>query len=167
MLLPFCSRSPFLVRIIKTPNEPLISRLTAFGLGRYLYHLPTVWVEYDAQAKAFTAQAKAKLEGIVALHYQRTLHPEAASHEDEEAASRAQDAALTTLRQQFEQLGSELYSEEWSQVRRHNVERITQGATSDGDELSAEQLQKLLAGMRQLKRKRHSARAKQRAQAAS
>src|SRR3989338_1163259 len=49
---------------------------SAFGLGRYLYHLPTVWVAYDAKARQFTDQAKAKLNGIVALHYQRVMQSE-------------------------------------------------------------------------------------------
>ena len=139
---------------------------SAFSLGRYLYSLPTVWVDYNAQARAFTAQAKAKLEGIVVLHYQRALQPEtgaepATSHEAEEAATRAQDDALKTVRQQFEQLGSELYGDQWAQTRRHNVARITASATSDCDELTAEQLQKLIDGMKQVKRKRRTKRAGQ------
>lgn len=32
-----------------------------FGLGRYLYELPSVWVEYDASKKAITDDAKTKL----------------------------------------------------------------------------------------------------------
>ena len=44
-----------------------------FGLGRYLYELPSVWVEYDANSKQFTDKAKAKLEGIIVQHYQRYL----------------------------------------------------------------------------------------------
>ena len=42
-----------------------------FGLGRYLYNLPSVWVEYDAVTKQFTDKAKAKLEGIIVQHYRR------------------------------------------------------------------------------------------------
>jgi hypothetical protein len=145
---------------------------SAFALGRYLYSLPTVWVDYDAQARAFTAQAKARLEGIVVLHYQRALQPETAeesstSLEDEATVAREQDEALTALRQQFAQLGSELYGDQWPQVRRHNVERITAGQSSDADELTLEQLQKLIDGMKQVKRKRRSARARQQAKTAS
>ncbi len=40
-----------------------------FTLGRYLYHLPTLWMEYDHTAKQFTDQAKAKLSGVIAQHY--------------------------------------------------------------------------------------------------
>ena len=42
-----------------------------FGLGRYLYELPSSWVEYDPQAKTFSDKAKAKLESIITQHYQR------------------------------------------------------------------------------------------------
>jgi hypothetical protein len=58
-------------------------------------------------------------------------------------------------------LGSERYGDQWAHIRRHNVERISQGATSDADELLAEQLQKLIDGLKQLKRKRRPKRADQ------
>jgi len=44
-----------------------------FTLGRYLYHLPTFWMDYDATSKQLTDQAKAKLSGIIAQHYTRAL----------------------------------------------------------------------------------------------
>lgn len=86
-----------------------------FTLGRYLYHLPTVWVEYDPQTRAFTAQAKAKLEGIVALHYQRALQPESEQQTSaarqsavDDAETQAEppaepEAGLVKLRKQFHQ----------------------------------------------------------------
>ncbi len=48
-----------------------------FGLGRYLYNLPTVWVEYDAEQQRFTEKAKARLHGIITQHYQRFLDGQA------------------------------------------------------------------------------------------
>ena len=42
-----------------------------FGLGRYLYTLPTVWVEYDEKRQAFNDKALARLTGIITQHYQR------------------------------------------------------------------------------------------------
>jgi len=44
-----------------------------FGLGRYLYNLPSLWVEYDAPNQRFTEKAKARLHGLIAQHYQRFL----------------------------------------------------------------------------------------------
>lgn len=42
-----------------------------FGLGRYLYLLPTGWADYDSQRRQFTEGAKAKLTGILVQHYRR------------------------------------------------------------------------------------------------
>lgn len=53
-----------------------------FALGRYLYTLPSVWVEYDAQSKSFTANAQSRLTGIIVQHHQRylaTVQPPAVS----------------------------------------------------------------------------------------
>lgn len=44
-----------------------------FGLGRYLYNLPSLWIEYDAAKKSFTEKGKARLHSVVAQHYQRFL----------------------------------------------------------------------------------------------
>jgi hypothetical protein len=133
-----------------------------FSLGRYLYHLPTVWVEYDAQTRQFTEQAKAKLNGIVALHYQRAMQlaeeegasvdtdREPASDDDEPAAA----VDLAKMRKQLQRLGRELYGERWAEVRSHNVERITAGKSTSSSELTGAQLQKLIEGMQQVKRTR-------------
>lgn len=132
-----------------------------FSLGRYLYHLPTMWVAYDAASKQFTEQAKAKLAGVVALHYQRALHPQESESppQAEETTATPEDAdELVILRQQFDRLGGELYSDQWEQVRGHNVERMTDGRTRDPEALDAEQLQKLLTGLQQIKRKRRGGR---------
>jgi hypothetical protein len=42
-----------------------------FGLGRYLYNLPTGWADYDPATKRFTDKAKAKLIGILVQQYRR------------------------------------------------------------------------------------------------
>lgn len=173
-----------------------------FGLGRYLYNLPSVWVEYDQNTKQFTDKAKAKLEGIIVQHYRRWLNdvdttgqrtsavesnppvaapsapeveeptqpePKAENKSTEQSApttvaetpkaskpEKVNDA-LDPLRQQFNQLGEELYGAQWEQVSRHNVERITAGKAADSGALSVEQIQKLVDGMRKLQRKRQSA----------
>ena len=141
---------------------------SAFGLGRYLYHLPSVWVDYDATTKQFTAQAKAQLAGIIVQHYRRTLELPAEPVEDvaftepesdeptSAAPSKADAKALETLRKRFAKLGQELYGEQWAQVSRHNAERITAGQSSDPADLTAEQLEKLIAGMKQVKRQRRT-----------
>jgi len=173
-----------------------------FGLGRYLYNLPSVWVEYDLNTKHFTEKAKAKLESIIVQHYRRTIKPSTGSgtgvtvgelveptvqtmsversdemkeeaeeapeataqnngeaqHETPEATpdETLHDDGLEPLRQQFDQLGQELYGEQWSQVSRHNVERITGGKANESGSLTTEQIQKLVDGMKKLQRKRHA-----------
>jgi hypothetical protein len=134
-----------------------------FGLGRYLYALPVTWVDYDAQARQFTAQAQARLEGVVVQHYQRTTAqpptPEVTSAPTEEAAANEQ---LVQLWQQFDALGSELYGDRWGEVSRHNTARLTEGATDNPETLTAAQLQTLITGMEQLKRKPKPARTSKR-----
>ena len=49
------------------------ARVTRWLPTLHLYHLPTAWMDYDASAKQFTDQAKAKLSGIIAQHYTRAL----------------------------------------------------------------------------------------------
>lgn len=47
-----------------------------FGLGRYLYNLPALWVEYDTTAQRFTEKSIARLAGIIEQHFQRTMDGE-------------------------------------------------------------------------------------------
>ena len=130
-----------------------------FGLGRYLYGFPTTWVDYDSKARQFTAQAQAKLKETVAQHYQRALARE--SEADESAAAVGDEEAndqLVQLWQQFNEMGSDLYGNRWVEVSRHNVERVTDGATDNPEELTVTQLETLISGMEQIKRKRKSGR---------
>lgn len=175
-----------------------------FGLGRYLYNLPSLWVEYDPQSRSFTERARARLDMIVNQHYRRVMdasaapsltnspavdgdvvattpasdesgdkdaptptpepQPVAAAASEEPAAPApngngsevpaSTDAPTAALRQQFDQLGQELYGEQWDHVSRHNVERISAGQAADSGQLTPEQLQKLIDGLKSLKRKR-------------
>jgi len=47
-----------------------------FGLGRYLDNLPALWVEYDAESRRFTEESRARLQGIIEQHFQRSLDGE-------------------------------------------------------------------------------------------
>jgi hypothetical protein len=44
-----------------------------FGLGRYLYDLPSVWVEYDAQRKRITEAGQKELESRYATWYTKKM----------------------------------------------------------------------------------------------
>lgn len=131
-----------------------------FGLGRYLYGLPALWVDYDSQVRQFTAQGQAKLKEMLVQHYQRTS---AKALEEESVADIADDDEeandlLVQLWQQFDGLGSELYGSRWGEVSRHNVDRLTEGATDKPEELTAVQLQTLIDGMETIQRQRKPAR---------
>jgi len=129
-----------------------------FGLGRYLYQLPTVWVEYDPEKKQFTDRAKARLEGIVVQHYRRTMEPkdEIAELFQNGDGAQAQTQAMATEAQltEFNELGAQLYAEQWAQVSQHNVERITGGDATAATALTDDQIQKLIDGMKRLQSKR-------------
>jgi hypothetical protein len=164
-----------------------------FGLGRYLYNLPTVWCEFDSERKQFTEQGKGRLAGIIVQHYRRHMDPDAeleelhingngtnshgmngsangkGLHELHEAAPRvtavaeaveapaAKASAPERLHTEFNQLGQEIYGEQWEQVRRHNVERISGGSVQHSEELGEDALKKLIGGLKKLKRQRQAA----------
>lgn len=60
------------------------------------------------------------------------------------------------LLQQFGELGKELYGDQWTQVSRHNAERVSDGQASDPGKLTVDQLQKLITGLESLKKKRQT-----------
>lgn len=150
----------------------------SFGLGRYLYSFPRMWVEYDAEKRKFSDAAIAKLNTVVAQHYKRYLDTNDADVEPQEpsdapqatqeapatstgsktiktlAAPRTGAPAQPTLKEQFEALGKELYDKAWERTRKYNVWKISNGQSSVASELAPEQLQKLVDGMKSLKEKR-------------
>jgi hypothetical protein len=162
-----------------------------FGLGRYLYNLPTVWCEFDSERKQFTEQGKGRLSGIVVQHYRRHMDPDVELEElhvngygetgnglngnaDGNSLHQVHEAAPTAvaepaefpapkrsvseaLHAEFNQLGHEIYGEQWEQVRRHNVERISGGSIQSSEELSEDALKKLVGGLKKLKRQRQAA----------
>jgi hypothetical protein len=163
-----------------------------FGLGRYLYNLPTVWCEFDSERKQFTEQGKGRLVGIIVQHYRRHMDPDAeleelhingtngngmngkGLHEVHEAAPQSapqvapqavaevaepapKPSASESLHAEFNQLGQDIYGEQWEQVRRHNVERISGGSLQRSEELGEDALKKLIGGLKKLKRQRQAA----------
>jgi len=145
-----------------------------FSLGRYLYQLPSMWVEYDAPHQRFTDKAKARLQGIIAQHYQRFLDGDATELEEAPAEDASGDTGqgadtsdagqpatvvaedtLQPLRKTLDELGRELYGDQWGHVRAHNIKRI---AGNVGDSaLKQEHIETLIAGLRKLKAQRQAA----------
>lgn len=128
-----------------------------FGLGRYLYHLPSMWVEYDAPNQRFTDKAKIRLQGIIAQHYQRWLDGqptelEADGDGDDSGGGPAEDVSWEAAK--LEELGQELYGEQWPTVRAHNIKRL---AGNEAATLTKEQVQTLINGLKKLKQQRQVA----------
>lgn len=59
---------------------------SAFGLGRYLYHFPTVWAGLDDSGKRFTDAEISRLRRAVVNHYQRNMANDVDLEEVEEVA---------------------------------------------------------------------------------
>lgn len=129
-----------------------------FGLGRYLYNLPSLWVEYDATSRCFTEQAKVRLQGVIAQHYQRwqagqPSELEASADEGGEDVGDGGDP-VSQETAKFDILGKELYGEQWPHVRAHNTKRL---AGDEAATLTKEQIQTLIKGMKQIKAQRQAA----------
>jgi hypothetical protein len=84
-----------------------------------------------------------------------------ASHDEEEPAEKSHQGngagitpELAALFEQFNALGQDLYGDQWEQVCRRNVNRISGGKTQESGKLTPEQIQKLTTGMMKIKSKR-------------
>lgn len=123
-----------------------------FGLGRYLYNMPSVWVEFDAEQKRFTEKAKARLHGIITQHYQRAMEGVIDEYfeqiEGETVETDSKEKTKAALTKVFEELGRDLYQGNWPQVRAKNIASITEDKP---ESLTDEHIQKLINGMNKLK----------------
>lgn len=122
-----------------------------FGLGRYIYNMPSMWVEYSGNS--FTEQGKAKLQSIVVQHYKRNMDGE----ESTPMAPGAEDSADRPLVTTVDNLGKEVYGDQWPSVRDHNIDRITEGKSTTLEELTDDSLNKLIKGLNKLKAQKEAA----------
>jgi hypothetical protein len=142
-----------------------------FGLGRYLYELPSVWVAFDNAAKKISKEGQAELDRRYQDWYRKTMaerkknvtrHVEPSTGEIVDSLPVATDeifgppTELDKHREQFHALGSALYGKQWPVICKRNVGRITGNATHDANALTVEQLQRLIAGMESVKANKHS-----------
>lgn len=129
-----------------------------FGLGRYLYNMPSLWVEYDAPNQRFTDKAKIRLQGIIAQHYQRFLDGQPAELEAD-ADDSGDDAgtgggdSVSQETAKLDTLGKELYGDQWPTVRERNIKRL---AGEEATTLTKEQVQTLINGLKKLKQQRQA-----------
>jgi hypothetical protein len=101
-----------------------------FGLGRYLYQLPTGWADWDAAGKKFTDKAKAKLTGILVQHYRRATGKNEADAENE-----------SPPQSRLWGIGQAVFGkEEWDAARHWLLPRWTAKATPDNTRASTSEL---------------------------
>lgn len=130
-----------------------------FGLGRYLYNMPSLWVEYDAPNQRFTDKAKIRLQGIIAQHYQRFLDGqpaelEADANDSGDDAGTGGGDGVSQETAKLDTLGKELYGDQWPTVRERNIKRL---AGEEATTLTKEQVQTLINGLKKLKQQRRPA----------
>lgn len=128
-----------------------------FGLGRYLYNLPSLWVEYDAENQRFTEKAKARLSGVISQHYQRFLDGQPVELKDDEAPSEESPVAESPVENEMvkklDELGIKLYGEQWPNVKAHNVARLAGEGSTEVD-LTDDQIGTLISGLKRLQQSR-------------
>lgn len=123
-----------------------------FGLGRYLYNMPSLWVEYDSAGQRFTEKAKARLHGLITQHYQRFLEGQPTDLEAGDSDDPGEDGGGIAAK--LDTLGKELYGDQWPNVKTKNIKRLAgEGATT----LTKEQTQTLINGLCKLKQQRQAA----------
>lgn len=129
-----------------------------FGLGRYLYNMPSLWVEYDAPNQRFTEKAKVRLQGVIAQHYQRWMdgQPGELEADADDSGDDAGTGGGNSVSQEtttLDALGKELYGNEWPRVRASNIKRL---AGDEAAALTKAQIDTLLGGLKKLKQQRQA-----------
>lgn len=129
-----------------------------FGLGRYLYSLPALWMDYDAPNQRFTETAKSRLNSTVAQHYQRYLNGQptdlSAPPADDDVGDDGGGGVQAGDTSKLDEVGRELYGDQWPTVRAHNIKRLT---GSEAAALTQQQISTLLTGLFKLKKQRQAA----------
>lgn len=128
-----------------------------FGLGRYLYNMPSLWVEYDAPNQRFTEKAKARLNGVILQHYQRFLDGQPSVELKGDEAPTEEPTAETPVEnplvKKLDELGVKLYGEQWPSIKAHNVARLA-GEGSTVTNLTDDQINTLITGLKRLQQNR-------------
>jgi hypothetical protein len=110
-----------------------------FGLGRYLYTLPTGWADYDPGKKQFTDKAKAKLTGILVQHYRRVVGkaPGAPTEADEIGPV---DAPASPALERLDSQGRAVFGTDWEMATGWLVSKWTAKMTPQNTRNNAAEL---------------------------
>lgn len=127
-----------------------------FGLGRYLYQLPTGWADIDPSTKKFTDKAKARLTGILVQHYRRATDgkvdalddapaPQEA-HSDDSGANVA-NVATEHEYQRLDDTGRQYYGEKWPAAATKWVLWASDNRTDDIRRLTSDETENIVQGI--------------------
>lgn len=117
-----------------------------FGLGRYLYNLPSGWVDFDPATKKFTDKAKAKLTSMLVQHYRQANSNTqlsdlfAGNAEQGEAEPEHPEAQGTPPHNRFWGLGKSVFGNDWDMAREWLISKWTARNTPDNTRNSASEL---------------------------
>lgn len=119
-----------------------------FGLGRYLYDLPSVWVPFDAGARKISAEGQAQLDARYKAWYAKTMAERKAQRQNAsppaqqapaaiEAATVDGDALFDTEAQgtpphnHFWGVGQSVFGPDWNIARGWLLKKWTEKVTPD------------------------------------
>lgn len=143
-----------------------------FGLGRFIYDLPSPWIEFDSQRKRISEAGQAELDSRYRAWYARTMaqnsqnagqnsqNSPASDDDDANQDAPATDPGKVLSRMQLTRLnvlGVELYGSNnlWNEKRPALVEAATGGKVTSSKQLTPEQADLLIAGLeKRVKEKR-------------
>lgn len=116
-----------------------------FGLGRYLYNLPSGWADYDPATKKFTEKAKAKLMGILVQHYRRATDakgemPAIYDEQAQEATGEDKTELGTPPHQRLWGIGKSVFGPDWDMARAWLIAKWTAKVSPDNTRNSAGEL---------------------------
>jgi hypothetical protein len=123
-----------------------------FGLGRYLYDLPSAWVAYDSQYKRISDQGKAELESRYKQWYARQTSQKptpivTVDNPFDDVPAKPEVATPEQL-QELETLGAKFYGDEWREQRTKLAQAISKGEVSELHYLLPKEATKLIEGIK-------------------
>jgi hypothetical protein len=142
---------------------------TMFGLGRFLYDLPSVWVEFDPQRKRITEAGQRELDTRYTTWYNKkiaarkprpitenlnvVIDPDTGEIVDgdvvfakDEPADGKQPGTLSpALLTKLNALGSSMFKNRWDDERHALVKEVTNGAKTSATKLTPDEAQVIIA----------------------
>lgn len=108
-----------------------------FGLGRYLYDLPSVWVDFDAQRKRISDSGQAELDKRYRDWYARKVGTQNAPKPTQKAQDEKEG---TPPHQRMWGQGLSVFGDDWDMARPWLLSKWTTNATPDNTRNSAAEL---------------------------